>query len=72
MMEKGDPRMWAVHHRPVRDRAFVCEPTGDLSRFVEAGTGLVRARLQYDRLNLNRSFQRFKTKVDHITWEFLE
>ncbi|MCH2180741.1 MAG: choice-of-anchor B family protein [Mariniblastus sp.] len=60
------------NQQPVRDRSFVCEPEGDLSRFVEPGTGLVRARLQYNRFNLNRGFQRFKTKVDLISWEFLE
>jgi len=60
------------NQHPVRDRALTCEPEGDLSRFVEDGTGRVRARLLYNRFNLNRGFQRFKTKVDYISWEFLE
>ncbi len=57
---------------PSRDKVLQCEPTGDLSRFVEAGTGRVRARLQYTRANVNRGFQRYKIKVDHIQWEILE
>ena len=58
--------------QPVRDRSFVCDPTGDLSRFVEPGTGRVRARLQLTRFNAYRGFQRYKTKIDHISWEILE
>ena len=57
---------------PSRDRTLVCSPTGDLSRFVEAGTGRVRSRIVYSRSNTNRGFRRFKTKIDQVTWEILE
>ena len=53
----------------LQDQIIMVEPTGDLSRFVEDGTGCVEARIEIEPKN-SVPFRRtiFRVKIDQIKW----
>jgi hypothetical protein len=56
------------------DSVIAVTPSGDPTRFVETGTGAMRARIRYQSslefwvFVLSRQFLPFETSVDHISW----
>lgn len=47
------------------DSTVTIQATGDSSRFVEAGTGMIEARIRYESLNPR---QKFTSNTDLVTW----
>ena len=47
------------------DLVAIASPNGDLSRFVQPGSNLIRARVRFESTNPR---QRFSANIDHVQW----